>query len=190
MINNKNDMIKRHVISIVAIILSVAAICLSICRIKPITADWMAVLVGILSMLVLFLVVWQVYSFVDFRTSIKEMKLSNKEFNYQIVNSRATSGMAIMDCYYRLITNDRQGVWYQYILHGVLSIIQASFIKDIETCNALVAAMIQVIASPEKIKLTKEQKGRIFSFIYQVKYGCEIERYTDLLKKLMAIEEI
>ena len=48
------------VLSSVAIILSIASICIAIVRCEPIEANWMAILVGILSLLTASLIGWQI----------------------------------------------------------------------------------------------------------------------------------
>lgn len=52
-------------ISWIALLLSISAILLFILRCDPIEAEWMSILVGILSLLVTFLVGWQIYKTIE-----------------------------------------------------------------------------------------------------------------------------
>lgn len=56
---------KAYVLSLLALAVSLSALCLCCCRCEPIMADWMAILVGILALLVTFLVGWQITRTLD-----------------------------------------------------------------------------------------------------------------------------
>lgn len=66
----KKCLIKNLWLVIVSI-LSITAICLVICRIDPISYDYMAILVGILSILVTILIGWQIWSTIAIDSRIK-----------------------------------------------------------------------------------------------------------------------
>ena len=69
------------VLSSVAIILSIASICIAIVRCKPIEANWMAILVGILSLLTASLIGWQIIRAYELEQTVRRID--------GIVNDRA-----------------------------------------------------------------------------------------------------
>jgi hypothetical protein len=170
-----------------AIILSFSGVVISLLRIEPVTLDWMGILIGVLSVLVMLLIGWQIYSFIDFKESAKKMKnLTNiVEYNVEKVNLGTT--MALSDYYYHIITDDRRDIVFKYLHYSVIAIMHASKIKEIDTCKAIVKGMLDVIVSPEQIQLSKYDKELIFGIISQVRHGDAIERYTELLQRLARI---
>lgn len=78
-----SDMGKKTitVLSSVAIILSIASICIAIVRCEPIEANWMAILVGVLSLLTATLIGWQIIRAYELERTIRRID--------GIVNDRA-----------------------------------------------------------------------------------------------------
>jgi hypothetical protein len=178
------------VISFCAIGISIVAICTSLdgfCLSETAYLGW---IVAVLSTLVVVLIGWQIYSVIDFKASTKKIESLADMVSYQISNVNLATGMALSDYYYRVITEDKRDIEFKYIYYSVISIMHASSIKEIKTCNAIVKPMLEVIVRPEKIKLSKYNKELIFKIISQVKHGNEIENYGDLLQKLALIESV
>ena len=61
------------VLSSVAVILSIASICIAIVRCEPIEANWMAILVGILSLLTTSLIGWQIIRANELERTVKRI---------------------------------------------------------------------------------------------------------------------
>jgi len=148
----------------------------------------LSIVVGILSVLAVVLIGWQIYTLIDFRKAVKTVKLLSDKVNYEISNVNLSTNMALTDFYYRFNTEDKQNIEFKYIQHGIMTIMHASSIKNIKVCNAMVDAMITVISKPKEIILTKYNKELIFSIISNIKNGNEIERYGELLQKLALIQ--
>lgn len=64
-----NDMKTSLWFSWLILLIAAAALCLSWFRCEPIEADWAAILVGVLAILVTALIGWQVYNVVDLKTT-------------------------------------------------------------------------------------------------------------------------
>lgn len=58
---------KAGILPIIAIVLSAASIVISCLRIEPIKADWLGILVGVLSLLVATLIGWNIFYALDIR---------------------------------------------------------------------------------------------------------------------------
>jgi hypothetical protein len=94
--------------------------------------------------------------------------------NYQISMVNMSTGMALSDFYYRLLTDDTRDIEFKFMHSSVITIMHASEIKDIKTCNLIVKLMLEVIVKPEKIRLSKYHNKLIFDIIAQVQHGNEI----------------
>lgn len=75
-------------ISIIAFIASVLACVYVLLRCEPVTADWLGILVGVLTLLVTLLVGWQIWQTVDMRSKIDsvddKIKKSREEYDHEI----------------------------------------------------------------------------------------------------------
>jgi len=181
-------------ISWVAIAVSLVSLGLVLIRVKPIAYDWAGVMVGSLSALVVMLIGWNIYSLVDFKESVKEVKkLSTKigeleiGLNAQMSRMHLLTNMGITDIYYRFITGDVRNRDFKYLYHNVVSIMYACEVKDIITCNAIIKTMLDVVISPESIKLSKHEKDIVLKFISNIKHANEIEQYVELVQCLSKI---
>lgn len=99
--------IKRNIIGLLAIIISIAAIVVSLKYNHPITADWLGSLVGILSLLVMMLIGWNIYSVIDFNRLKKDTENLNntidKEVDRKIKASNKEVTMELMKITHFLI---------------------------------------------------------------------------------------
>lgn len=60
-------------ISLIALAVAIAALIIVICRIEPITMDWMGSLIGVLALLVTALIGWQVFNAIQLHITLKEI---------------------------------------------------------------------------------------------------------------------
>jgi hypothetical protein len=147
-------------------------------------------IVAVLSTLVVLLIGWQIYSVIDFRELAKNLERLQSFVDNLIEVTGAKTGMALSDYYYHMITGNERDFEFKYLNYSIIAIVHASRMKDLVACNTIVKSMIDVIATPEKIKLSKKNKELIFDGISQVKYGNEIEQYKELLQKLARLGDL
>lgn len=86
--------------------------------------------------------------------------------------------------HYLILNKDPLGIEYRFIYHGVACLMRSSQIGDIQTCNAVVDAMLTCISHPEKISVTTRGKGDILKLISLVKNGDKIEGFLELVKRI------
>lgn len=101
--------IKRNIIGLLAIIVSIAAIVVTLTYKQPITVDWLGALVGILSLLVMMLIGWNIYSVID----LNKVKDDTKEINEGIesrINKIESKVKADMTYEMLLISNFYQSI--------------------------------------------------------------------------------
>lgn len=105
--------LKENIIGLVAIIVSIIALIRALTYKEPIITDWLGVLVGILSLLVMLLIGWNIYSVIDFNRIKKDTKKLNKDIGQQFKKlesdlkiDNSTTSIAIA----RMITEGNKGI--------------------------------------------------------------------------------
>lgn len=78
--------IKRNAVGLIAIVISIIAISVALVYKQPITADWLGVLVGILSLLIMMLIGWNIYSVIDLNKIRHDTEKINKELETRVNN--------------------------------------------------------------------------------------------------------
>lgn len=112
MSDNKFDIrawIKRNAVGLIAIGVSIVAIVVSLKYNQPLTADWFGILVGILSLLVMALIGWNIYSVID----LNKVKDDTKKINEGIesrINKIESKVKADMTYEMLLISNFYQSI--------------------------------------------------------------------------------
>lgn len=89
------------IICMATMLVSVAALCISLLRCEPMTADWMGILVGVLSFLVTLVLGWNIYTYVDMRSEWKahktEIESKVNELDALINNTRINNAKSIVE---------------------------------------------------------------------------------------------
>lgn len=108
-----NGWLKENITGLVAVIVSIIALIRALTYKEPITTDWLGVLVGILSLLVMLLIGWNIYSAIDFNRIKKDTEKLNKNIGQQFKKlesdlkmDNATTSIAIA----RMITEGNKGI--------------------------------------------------------------------------------
>ena len=179
-------------VSAIAIAISIAALCLAFCRIEPVTIEWLGVLVGILSILVVVLIGWQIYSFINIKEDTKELKPLVSSIGLATARlaqeANLLSAQASAEFYYTMLTDDRRNLEYNYINNSLMTIMHASAIPNIELCNTIVRFMLEVIVGPETIRLNQSQYDWVFLTLTRIRNVNEIHRFSELVQVLSKIQ--
>ncbi len=89
MSDNKFDIkawLKRNAVGLLAIVISIAAIVVTLKYNHPISADWLGALVGILSLLVMLLIGWNIYTIIDLNKVRDDTSKINKDIEDRVNN--------------------------------------------------------------------------------------------------------
>lgn len=78
--------IKRNAVGLIAIVVSIIAISVALVYKQPITADWLGVLVGILSLLIMMLIGWNIYTVIDLNKVRHDTAEINKDIEARVNN--------------------------------------------------------------------------------------------------------
>ena len=76
-----------------AILISIAALFVSWLRCEPLEADWIGILVGVLSLLVTILIGWQIYSVIDMKKTVDDIKIHSTKTQEETMARAYTSIM-------------------------------------------------------------------------------------------------
>lgn len=172
-------------ISIVSLVLSVAAVCVAAWRSPELSFDYQGVIVGVLSMLVTVLIGWNIYTLVDLKGVQSKMRALSEDATRHINgNMTISEGAHFMIYHYLLTGKDPLGIEYRFIYHGVASLVNASQYGDILMCNAIVKAMLECIARPERITVTASGKADVIKLISLVRNVDKIEGFLELARRI------
>jgi len=177
-------------ISSASLLVSITALCIAAYRTPNLTFDYQGVLVGILAALVTILIGWNIYTLIDIRAIREKMKQDQTIAYIQSENNLSQTYLAISDYFYSTLAKENQPEnerIYKYILYRVSTILHASKIKDIKTCEAVVKALLQTI-HPENIQTTAKNKQCLFDLLANVENAREISQFAELLQRLASMK--
>ena len=150
----------------------------------------LSITVGILSVLVVTLITWQVYTLIDIRKIRKDVNRRSETNRLESERNLATIFMSMSDFYYsRLSGKDQpeQEKMYKYIYNRASCILHASRIKDFETCRVVAKVLIEAI-HPENISMSESDKKSLFYLLSSVEHARSIEGFSELLVCLSMIK--
>lgn len=175
----------------VAIVISVASLCVAMLRTVPISVDWAGVLVGILTLLVTALIGWNIYTLIDIDKRAKELAILTIEASLGTEKSLALSENAAAGIYsYLLLKEDPLGLEYQILYHRISSLLHTSNFNDIETCNTIVKVVLEQIAEPSKINMIQSCKDRLLLLLTKVRNTDKIVGYSELVEKVARVNVV
>ena len=178
-------------LSAIATIISIAAVCFVLLRCEPFEADWMAILVGILSLLTTSLIGWQIYRTIELNRTIRRFD--------RIVNDRAlvvshdinhiiTAFGHRMSSRRPVVQPESQEKSIMYLMMGleeVLKIETSGANKD--TIDDIMGDFMEVVdmyKDKEPLKLSEEDKDRYLLILRQIdhKYAVTLTKYISNAK--------
>lgn len=123
-----------------SLLISIIAICIAGYRTPTLGFDYLGVLVGVLSLLVTVLIGWQIYSMLDAKNAIANMKYEvdmvalSADRQAQQLSTAVYSSLAD---FYR----NRDEYVYEYFYNSLLALKHSYDLKNIGACNALVRVL-------------------------------------------------
>ena len=89
--------------------------------------------------------------------------------------------------HYLLLKRDPLGLEYRFIHHGISCLFYTAEIGQLETCNAIVKALLQIISDPTQIKILDNNKKDLIVMLSKVRNSGAIVGYKELLLKVVSI---
>lgn len=150
---------------------------------KRIEADWMGILVGVLSLLVTVLIGWNIYSLIDFNRSRKELEMLKVKMDINTNASLALKDADVFMIYHYLVTGkDPLGLEYRYIHSGLTCLSNLSKMGNFTACNVVVQAMIESIKRAEDIFILQSLKEELLSLLSEVQQSRRIKNFHEVAR--------
>lgn len=175
----------RHWFNYLACFLSLIAICCAYIRCKPIEMDWVSVLVGILSLLVTVLLGWQIYSVIDIKKTVSEIK-SHTNKAYEETMARAYT--SIMNQTSHIVEGRENDDCYNAIANGLFACKHFYLAQNYYNCKGL----ISIISKFDKNKCRLSQKNiqDLYQIIGQLKEcGIDVSPIEEWLNNYSLISQ-
>lgn len=192
------------IFSVVAIILSIVAICMSMPR-KDVTFDYLGLIIGIQGVLVTVLIGWNIYMIVDFRQE-KEKLQQYFEEQKKSVSSVGSDVMAtfmsqlshsslleksIADVYAQLMgLHKLTPLFFEYLYHTLGSIVTAAQAENYDICNNWIQEINLMLSSSEKVVMPVSNKQLLIKTVLQIPHSKNIVGLEDMINLLSRVSEI
>lgn len=192
------------VLSIVAIILSLIAICLALPR-TEMSFDYLGLITGILGVLVSVLIGWNIYAVIDFRQEKQRLiQYFNEQKNdihlvgsdlrttfLNQVNNSALMEKNIADIYSQMIgLNNTVPLSFYYLFHLVGAIRTASQAENYTACNLWLKEIRQVLVSPELVSIPTFGKKQLLQELMLIKNTEQIVGLNEVIELIMHLKEM
>ncbi len=176
---------KKHlniILSVTSVIISISALCVAFIRCSPVEANWMAILVGSLSILVTFLVAWQIYKTIDVENQLKKIdKIYDEKIKaipedmVHLINSfeHRLSSYGVVTC--QVNPNEK----LKYLILSIEEVFKSTYIhKDNEYMNLIIDDISDLFKKKgnmeigsKKLELSEEDKRRYISVLKKVEHN-------------------
>lgn len=175
-------------LSVISIVMSIIAICTSYPHNAELGFDYQGVIVAILSLLVTVLLGWNIYTLIDMRGIRNDINEISSGASFMIQKNMAvTESTNWMIYHYLLLGKDPLGLDYRFLYHGIACLYHTSQFHDINTCNAIVKALLECITNPKSITITKNGKNDILKLLNGVKQTDKIDGFLELLNRMALV---
>ncbi len=181
-----------NIISIAAMIASITALVVSLCRIEPVTAEWLGILIGILGMLTSVLLGWQVFSIINLRSM--ESKLKSIEETSRRGDSasigKAYDGIATL--YITSIPDKNKSNEevisdhiYGYLLFTALAMVTQSDAGNYEYCESTIGHILKTDTG--SLLINDKQRDNLFDIASKISGRGNIKNFASYLKWIASL---
>lgn len=168
---------RRNLISWIALVVSFATLCLCLFRCEPIEANWMAILIGILSLLTTSLITWQIYRTIELERTIKHFdRIVNSRLNVIVhdINHIVSAFEHRMSSYCPTIQPESQEKSMMYLMMALEEVLQvktpAANLNSINKIMADILELIEKYKDGAALQLSKEEERRYLSIIRKIEH--------------------
>ena len=188
------DFLKKNVLPLLSLLISVVTLLLFWCRFSPFTWDSFGAMATLLGVIVTFLVGIQIISVVDFKSKIDELK--NKEYiiknvivssNLQEIYIKSEIKMNIAEMCLKLRDYNDYMRFYLEAAECLLSVKlfeESLFEKTVDKVNLMINALVNELENIN-IFATEEEKTSILELVYSIKKAANpLQGRIEKLKKI------
>ena len=188
------DFLKKNVLPLLSLLISMVTLLLFWCRFSPFTWDSFGAMATLLGVIVTFLVGIQIISVVDFKSKIDELK--NKEYiiknlivssNLQEIYIKSEIKMNIAEMCLKLRDYNDYMRFYLEAAECLLSVKlfeESLFEKTVDKVNLMINALVNELENIN-IFATEEEKTSILELVYSIKKAANpLQGRIEKLKKI------
>lgn len=177
---------------ILSLTFSIVALVLTICRIKPITIDWLGILVGVLGLLTSVLLGWQVFSIINLRSMEAKLKSIEEESRKgdSAAIGKAYDGIATL--YITSLPDETKTAdehmsnhLYGYLLFSALAMSMQSEAGNYDYCESTIGHLLKIDRS--RLNINQNQRDNLFEIASHIVSNGKIKNYSDYMRWLATL---
>lgn len=190
-----------YILSSVAIVLSIVAICISLPR-TDMSFDYLGLITGILGMLVTVLVGWNIYMIIDFK---QEKEKLQQYFDEQKTEVRSVGNdvmatfmsqlshssfleRSVADVYAQLMgLHGLTPLSFEYLFHLLGAIVSASQAENYDACNSWIKE-INLVLTSSQVAVPVSCKQQLMKAMMQISHSEKIKDFEEMVNLLANIK--
>ena len=192
------------ILSFIAIILSIVAICVSLPR-TDISFDYLGLVTGILGVLVTVLVGWNIYMIIDFKQEKEKLQQYFDEQKKEVrsvgndvivtfrnqISQSALLEKSIADVYSQLMgLNKTVPLSFNYLFHLLGAIVSASQAENYDACNIWINEIKRTLISPGQIVMPSSCKKHLIEALMQIHKSDRIHGLDEVINLIAQVNVI
>lgn len=204
----KNDISMKtafpFILSFIAIVLSIVAICVS-CPRSDMSFDYLGLITGVLGVLVTVLVGWNIYMIIDFKQEKEKLQQYFDEQKKEVrsvgndvivtfknqISQSALLEKNIADVYSQLMgLNKTVPLAFNYLFHLLGAIVSASQAENYDACNIWLAEIQRTLTSPDQIVMPVSCKKHLIEALMQIHKSDSIHGLDEVVNLIAQINVI
>lgn len=170
---------KTNWLSLLALTMGILNFALICFRCEPIEANWMAILIGILTLLVTVLIGWNIYSVLELKGLVKEVK----KINYR-TSAHTNEGLADVYIHLLCIEDAKEYKLLQCIIDAIM---YHSLIEEFSKCNRIINTFLDLDINWDALNINKNLKVEVRKHLYDIYNTERIELWQDFKNKILQI---
>lgn len=183
------------ILSAISIMVSVAALCRTYPHTSDLGMDYQGVIVGMLALLVTILIGWQIYTAINVKEELKDIKDLRREINKQgrDIYIRSTNNLfEFQSAMFMMYDNKKEksnSDIFQLYLHGISSIYHLCSLGKQNECTSIVNILIARKSILMSEKFQKEQIDSLMDILLSAMDISKVENAV-LLVNLLSVAPI
>ena len=163
--------LKKNWLGLVSLLISVSTLLLFWCRLSPFTWDSFGAMAVTMGIIVTFLVGFQIWTVIDNKEFKKEVKAEQKEVKdtLQSVVYQELINQFVINFEFSMVYNEMGCNLFSYLKFALQTIQLGIMSKQIDKCNSVINAMIEVIDKNTLEFIRDKQHSILLDIFYNIK---------------------
>ena len=164
------EFLKKNWLGLVSLLISVSTLLLFWCRLSPFTWDSFGAMAVTMGIIVTFLVGFQIWTVIDNKEFKKEVKAEQKEVKdtLQSVVYQELINQFVINFEFSMVYNEMGCNLFSYLKFALQTIQLGIMSKQIDKCNSVINAMIEVI-DKNTLEFRDKQHSILLDTFYNIK---------------------